>query len=336
MDPILLSLSPLVLGYGMDLLLGDPAWLPHPVVVFGWAIARTERLLNRGSARFWKGLAVATTLITGVFLVTRELEWMAGQVSPLVRLIVDTVGVFYGLANRTLIAEGRAVFAALEHGVDAGRRRLSRIVGRDTASLDAQQVKTAVFETMSENLSDGVVAPLFFYALLGVPGMMAYKMVNTLDSMIGHKDERFIDFGKAAARIDDVANFIPARLTALLMVTLTASRRGLYFILRYGRAHDSPNSGYPEAALAGILDVRFGGPHRYDGEIVDKPWIGEHERIIEASEIRRVAGINHAVCAATIGLILLLTYAHERGEDGQRISSSQTVAVANATAGGPP
>jgi adenosylcobinamide-phosphate synthase len=153
---------------------------------------------------------------------------------------------------------------------------------------------------MAENLSDGVVAPLFWFALLGLPGLAAYKMVNTLDSMIGHRDARFERFGKTAARLDDAANFVPARLTALLQCTLAGSARGLRFVARYGRAHASPNAGYPEAALAGILDVRFGGPHTYDGELVDKPWIGGNPRAIMADEITRVARLNHAVTAVAV------------------------------------
>nr|HPO01328.1 CobD/CbiB family cobalamin biosynthesis protein [Opitutaceae bacterium] len=179
---------------------------------------------------------------------------------------------------------------------------LSWIVGRDTAHLDAQQVRTAVCETMAENLCDGVVAPLFYYALGGVPAMMAYKMVNTLDSMIGHHDARHEWFGKTAARLDDLANLVPARLTALLMMLVAGSARGARFAWKYGRAHSSPNSGYPEAALAGILDVRFGGPHTYDGELVEKPWIGENARMIASGEVERVARINHAVCAAAVGI----------------------------------
>ncbi len=161
----------------------------------------------------------------------------------------------------------------------------------------------AVFETLSENLSDGVVAPLFFYAVGGLPAMMAYKMINTLDSMIGYKNEKYLYFGRVAAYIDDAANFIPARITALLMVLVSLSYRGFIFIFRYGRSHISPNAGYPESALAGILNCRFGGAHDYGGELVEKPYIGEMDRKIENSEIKRIAYINHTVCLVTILLI---------------------------------
>jgi len=308
MDAFVLTAGPLIVGYGLDLALGDPRWLPHPVVAFGRTIAGADAWLNRGQGRFAKGVFVAAGLTLGVYGFVGQLDNFAAQVSPLVQFGFRSVGVFFALANRTLVTEGRAVFAALDADLMEGRRRLSWIVGRDTERLDAQEIRTAVFETMSENLSDGVVAPLFYYALLGVPGMLAYKMVNTLDSMIGHKDERYLSFGKAAARLDDLANLVPARLTALLMVLVTASPRGFRFILRYGRAHDSPNSGYPEAALAGILGVRFGGAHCYDGEWIEKPWIGETPRWIASEEIRRVARINHAVCVVTVVLIVAIQW----------------------------
>jgi adenosylcobinamide-phosphate synthase len=304
MDGRVIAVAPLALGYVLDGWLGDPRWLPHPVVGFGHAIGAGERWLNRGAAcvRFLTGSVLALGLVGGVYFLTAWALAAAAHWHVGAGVALATVGVFFGLANRTLISEGQAVFRALDESLDAGRKRLAWIVGRDTAHLDAQQVRTAVFETMAENLCDGVVAPLFYYALGGVPAMMAYKMVNTLDSMIGHHDARHEWFGKMAARLDDLANLIPARLTALLMVLVAASVRGARFAWKYGLAHASPNSGYPEAALAGILDVRFGGPHTYDGELVEKPWIGENARAIASCEVERVVRINHAVCAAAVGI----------------------------------
>ncbi|MCX6951422.1 MAG: adenosylcobinamide-phosphate synthase CbiB [Verrucomicrobia bacterium] len=301
-------ISPLLAGWLLDLWLGDPRWLPHPIVGFGRMIGWGERRLNHGGAprRFWLGTLLTVTLVAGVYLACAVAqEWLWG-VHPWAGVGFATLGVFFGLAHRTLITEGRAVFRALDESIGQGRARLAWIVGRDTADLQEPQVRTAVFETMAENLSDGVVAPLFYYAIGGVPAMMAYKMINTLDSMIGHRDARHEWFGKTAARLDDAANLVPARLTALLMVLVTGSARGLRFVLRYGRAHASPNSGYPEAALAGILDLRFGGPLRYDGEWVEKPWIGENPRPILSEEIGYVVRLNHAVCAGCVALIVVL------------------------------
>ena len=169
---------------------------------------------------------------------------------------------------------------------------MARLVGRDTSELSAQEVRTAALETLAENLSDGVIAPLFWLALLGTPGMLAYKMVNTLDSMIGYRTERYKDFGCWAARIDDVANYIPARLTALLMVMASGRISLLWFVHHYGRNHASPNSGYPEAALAGILDCRFGGPHRYFGQLFDKPYIGDNDRPLTTADMKIAIRIN--------------------------------------------
>jgi adenosylcobinamide-phosphate synthase len=287
---------PLAAGYIADLLLGDPHGWPHPVKGFGWLIAFCDRWLNNGPGRLVKGALTTVTLCAGVYALSFWIlalvrdQWMPGY------YIVSSVGVYFCLANRSLLKEGWAVFNVLaREGLEAGRQRLSWIVGRDTAQLTEQQIRIAVLESMSENLSDGVVAPLLFYWVGGLPAMLTYKMINTLDSMIGYKREPYRLYGRFAARLDDVANFIPARVTALLMVLVTVSGRGLRFALRYGRAHASPNSGWPEAALAGILDCRFGGPNRYKGVLVEKPYIGERERVIRHEEFARVKYVNHAV-----------------------------------------
>lgn len=305
MEEALFLILPLVLGYLLDLLLGDPDNWPHPVRVYGHAIAWGEKYLNRGCGRFWKGSLMALTLLSAAYFFFLELDrWLLAY--PFMYLVVNTLFVYYGLANRALIDEGAAVFKMLdEKGLEAGRKQLSRIVGRDTSGLTAQRIRIAVLETMSENLSDGVVAPLFYYAVGGVPGMMAYKMVNTMDSMLGYRNGRYEWFGKFAARMDDVANFIPARLTAIIMVSVAGSRRGLQFILRFGHLHKSPNAGYPEAALAGILNCRFGGPNVYHGILVEKPFIGVQEREIAANEMMRVARINHRACFLMVLIVVI-------------------------------
>ena len=305
MEESLLLIIPLALGYLLDLGVGDPEKLPHPVRLFGHLIYQGERLWNKGPYRFGKGLLLATGLCLSTFLVFKILGEALLAVHPLLYLAFATIFVFYGLANRGLIAEGSQVFAVLHtQGLEAGRRQLSRIVGRDTSQLSPQQIRIAVLETMSENLSDGVVAPLFYYALAGLPGLMTYKMINTMDSMLGYRSDRYEQFGKAAARLDDVANFLPARITALLMVLVTGCWRGLVFIIRYGRRHKSPNAGYPEAALAGILNCRFGGPNHYQGLLVDKPYIGQAERSIAHEEIHRVSRVNHGTCLAMVASII--------------------------------
>ena len=295
---------PLLIGWVLDLLIGDPMWLPHPVVWFGKAIAACEHKLNRGHHRNAKGAVVAICLIALVFALTWLVRYWLLSLSSYLLLLLDAIIIFYCLAGTTLIREVREVFFALDRSLEEGRQQVARIVGRDTSELSAQEVRTAALETLAENLSDGVIAPLFWFALLGTPGMLAYKMVNTLDSMIGYKTERYKAFGCWAAHIDDVANYIPARLTALLMILASWKLRLLKFVWKNGRRHASPNSGYPEAALAGILGCRFGGPHYYFGELFDKPYIGEHDRLLDTNDMKKAVRVNRV---AEILMILIVS-----------------------------
>ena len=301
---IVVNLSPLLIGWILDLMFGDPAGLPHPVVWFGKAISSLEHLLNKGTHRKIKGALVSVFLIVGTFAVTWLFLRFLSSVWWL-DIAVQSILVFYCLAGTTLIREVRMTFAAVDDSVESGRRQVGRIVGRDTSCLSAQEIRTAALETLAENLSDGVIAPLFWYAVLGVPGMMAYKMVNTLDSMIGYRNSRYKDFGCAAARIDDIANYLPARLTAILMIVVSGRWRLLRFVWKYGSQHLSPNSGYPEAALAGILDCRFGGPHDYFGECVAKPFIGEHHRDFTSIDATKAICINRRTEILAIVLIVI-------------------------------
>lgn len=285
----LFVILPLLLGWFLDLLIGDPAWLPHPVVGFGKMISFGEHRLNKGTHRKLKGALMAIVLISMVFAVA---YFGLSILPPFGRVGVDLILIFYCLAGTTLIREVRQVFLALDRSLDEGRKQVARIVGRDTSELSAQEVRTAALETLAENLSDGVIAPLFWFAILGIPGMLAYKMVNTLDSMIGYRTDRYRDFGCWAAHIDDIANYIPARLTALLMIVAAGKPRLTGFVWRNGRNHASPNSGYPEAALAGILNCRFGGPHYYFGQLFDKPFIGTNDRPLTTDDMRTAVQIN--------------------------------------------
>ena len=285
----LFVILPLLLGWFLDLLIGDPAWLPHPVVGYGKMISFGEHRLNKGTHRKLKGALMAIVLISMVFAVA---YFGLSILPPFGRVGVDLILIFYCLAGTTLIREVRQVFLALDRSLDEGRKQVARIVGRDTSELSAQEVRTAALETLAENLSDGVIAPLFWFAILGIPGMLAYKMVNTLDSMIGYKTDRYRDFGCWAAHIDDIANYIPARLTALLMIVAAGKPRLTGFVWRNGRNHASPNSGYPEAALAGILNCRFGGPHYYFGQLFDKPFIGTNDRPLTTDDMRTAVQIN--------------------------------------------
>lgn len=276
----------------MDRLWGDPVSLPHPVIWFGKMIAFWEKRLNRGACRLLKGGIMSVQLILFVYSVTWGIEQGLSLLGTPAVVGFDIICIFFCLAGTTLIKEVRMVFEAVDRSLEEGRTQVARIVGRDTSELSAQEVRTAALETLAENLSDGVIAPLFWYLLLGVPGMMAYKMVNTLDSMIGYHNDRYLLFGRVAARIDDVANYIPARLTAFLMVLASGRLKLLSFVKRYGSEHASPNSGYPEAALAGILNCRFGGPHNYFGQLFVKPYIGVNERLLNTADMRIGIAIN--------------------------------------------
>ena len=301
---------PFVAGWIGDRLLGDPEGWWHPVVSFGKAIAAGERRLNRGEQRRSKGAIFSLALIAGTYLATALLLGLAGMISEPLRIALVAVGVFYCLAGKTLASEVRMVFEAVERSTEAGRQQVSRIVGRDTSRLSPQEIRTAALETLSENLSDGVIAPMFWFLFLGLPGMMAYKMVNTLDSMIGYRSERYRDFGACAARIDDVANFVPARLTACLMLLVSGKWRHWDFVRRYGRAHASPNSGYPESALAAILDCRFGGTHDYFGQPVEKPYIGTNDRLLTSEDMERAVRINERAELAMGLLVALLSLSY--------------------------
>ena len=282
---ILLSFTfyflPMLLAILLDIKLGDPTILGHPIIFFGRLIGWGEKRFNRGRHRrlkgaLYSGLLVGLTLFLAWYLLEQLLN--LGSIGQMVALLLATVLCFYMLSGKTLIDEVSAVFREVDRELEAGRRQVARIVGRDTAQLSAQEVRTAALETLAENLSDGVVGPILSWALLGTPGILTYKMINTQDSMVGYLNERYRAYGFFSAKLDDLVNLLPSRLTALFLL-LGAGRLDLIpFVLREGKKHLSPNSGYPEAALAGLLGCRFGGAHDYFGELVEKPYIGTQAR----------------------------------------------------------
>ncbi len=321
MNEALYGIFPLLIGWLLDLLFGDPQWMPHPVVGFGKLISWGEKRLNKGSHRKLKGALLSLFLVIFVFVATWVLLVLTSWVVSLpitgegwgegLFLALPSLIIFWCLAGTTLIREVRQTFLAVDRSLDEGRKQVARIVGRDTSELSAQEIRTAALETLAENLSDGVIAPLFWLAVAGVPGMLTYKMVNTLDSMIGYKTDRYKDFGCFAAHLDDIANYIPARLTAFLMVLASGHLSLLKFVAKYGSHHASPNSGYPEAALAGILNCRFGGPHTYFGQLFDKPYIGENDRLLTTQDMRIAIRINRiAECVTVLLLVLLYMLLH--------------------------
>jgi len=285
----------IVMGYIADLIFGDPYWFPHPVRFIGRFISSFENLLRR-LVHSETSEKIAGFILTGVtvvisYLVVWILLKISLSVSTLLFHIVNIFFIYTVLATRCLGDEAKKIYRYLINGdINNARKGLSYIVGRDTEKLDVQGICRAVIETVSENTSDGIVAPLFYLFLGGVPLAMAYKAINTLDSMVGYKNERYINMGMASARLDDIANFIPARLTSFLIaiasfITGLNPRRSLSIMLRDGRNNPSPNSGYPEASMAGALGVRLGGPSSYGGQIVEKPYIGDPEDTVTPEHI---------------------------------------------------
>lgn len=307
----------LPMAYLIDSFAGDPEWFPHPVRLMGIAIANGERVVRRSGdspgREFFAGTALTAGVIASLYYLTRIVIRLAYRRSRLLGCSTELLLAWTCLAARNLQEEAQAVSEALrQEDIVLARERLGRIVGRDTHSLDENEISRALIETLAESASDGVVAPILYLAIGGVPLAMAYKAANTLDSMIGHRDQRYLYFGKAAARIDDAANYIPSRVTALSVIAASAlsahagPRAAWDVWLRDGGKHKSPNAGQPEAAMSGALSVRLGGDNRYDGELISSPRIGEE--FPEASPAKAREAIRLTTVAAVIGLAVGLVF----------------------------
>ena len=312
-------------GFILDLLIGDPRWLPHPVQFMGKYIEYGEKFFRKVFPdNRWGlvigGMLLSVSLVILAILIPLGIIWLFVQTEPFIyektgwhvnmALIVSSIMCWQVLAARDLKKETMAVYNSLVSGdIKQARKNLSMVVGRDTEFLGEQAISRAAVETVSENTSDGVIAPMFFFIIGGAPLAFAYKAVNTLDSMLGYKNEKYIFFGRYPAILDDIANFIPARLTGLIMVLAS-------FILRYncreawrimrrdGRKHTSPNSGIPEAACAGALQVRLGGLSLYSFHPVDKPYIGDDTVKINREHIKKANSL--MMMTALIPVIVLV------------------------------
>lgn len=302
----------LLLGFLVDLLLGDPQWLPHPVQGMGWLITKLEPPLRRGFPKSDRGLlwagGVLVLLVVGLTgLCTGLVLWLCGRIHPALRFAVEVLICWQILAAKSLRTESMRVIRALETGtLDDGRRAVSRIVGRDTEQLSEEEVIAAAVETVAENASDGILAPLLWAAALGPAGGMCYKAVNTMDSMVGYKNDQYLFFGRAAAIFDDVCNFIPARVSGILMCLAAFlgfdGKNAFRIFFRDRKNHKSPNSAHTEAACAGALGLQLGGTHLYFGKPVEKPTIGDPVRGIERADVRRANDL--AFATAVLALLL--------------------------------
>jgi adenosylcobinamide-phosphate synthase len=300
---------PFLLAYILDLLVGDPPGWPHPVRLLGRIIQYWESTLYQdrvgAGALFWLAVMGSTLVLIFGLLLLLVLLPPAGGIALLIYLLCT------GLATRSLHQESQKVEMALKHGdLEAARAALGMIVGRETANLSPDEMWRALIETVAENLADGVVAPMFFILILGLPGLIFYKAVNTMDSMVGYKNYWYARFGKVAARMDDVLNFIPARLTALLMIPTAAllgrDWRGACRTLWRDRKHAaSPNAGWPEAAMAGAVGVRLGGSSIYFGRVVEKPFIGEALEPLDRRRYRRAIRVLYGTSVAMATLTLV-------------------------------
>lgn len=285
-------------AFVLDLICGDPHSFPHPVRWMGRAIAALEpRFKKMSSNLVLAGAAYAVTLITGTWLLTYLIIAAAAAVHPWLGYGIEIILIYFCIAARSLQDAALKIRESLvQNRVDEARQQVAMVVGRDVAHYNAEGIARAVVETVAENLVDGVTAPLFFAALGGAPLAMAYKMINTLDSMVGYKNESYIKFGKAAARIDDIANFVPARLSIMAVALASqilagTGERSLKTAIREGAHHSSPNAGFAEAAFAGALCVKLNGPNYYQGRLVDKPYIGIRFGRAETAHIRKACDI---------------------------------------------
>ena len=326
-SPDLAASHPFVLLFAallLDAVLGDMRWLfravPHPVALTGALIGFLDDKLNRsrrGDAALLIRGCIVTVFVAGLAAAAGALcVWLSRRLPY--GLALELFFVVVLVAQRSLYDHGRAVSVALRRdGIESARAAVSHIVGRNTSALDSHGVSRAAIESLAENFADGVVAPAFWYVILGLPGLFAYKAINTLDSMIGYKSERYRRFGMVAARLDDAVNLIPARLAALLIVfagavTPTANPlRAFKVMWRDAGKHDSPNAGWPEGAMAGALDRALGGPRHYLGGVVKSEWIGDGDARATYGDIDRalllygLACVIHTLFYAALAVVIL-------------------------------
>lgn len=309
----MVSLIPLICGYFLDILIGDPRQLPHPVRAIGLLISNTEKVLRKKD-RFlkFKGLVLLIFVSFLSFIIPYILLKFLNSINVLVGVIISSLLIFQILATKSLYTETIKVYKALNCGnIQLAKKELSYLVSRDCETMEEEDIIRSTIETISENIVDGITSPLFYIMLGGAPLGMFYKAVNTLDSMVGYKNEKYMDFGYFSAKFDDVINFIPARLTSYLIVfssfVLRLNYKDSYTILKRDKAnHSSPNSGYAEAPVAGALGIRLGGKVSYFGVIHNKPTMGNEDRRPNIEDIKSTHKIMFLTSVLTLILLIII------------------------------
>ncbi len=301
-------------AFAIDLILGDPSFLPHPVRMMGRAITFFEKVFrNISISTFASGVFFSISLVLLTWLISFSLVSSAYAIHPAAGLVLEVIFIYYCISVRSLEKAAMDVYKKLLHGnIKEAREKVSLIVGREVENLDEAGVSRAAVETVAENFVDGVVSPVFFAFVGGAPLALTFKMINTLDSMVGYKNANYIHFGKASARIDDVMNFLPARFSmpviSLAAQLLTGKGRSVFgTAIKEGKNHTSPNAGFPEASFAGALGVKLGGPNQYHGRLVSKPYIGERFGNVDPEHIKKACDLMVLSSMLWIGLIFGIT-----------------------------
>ncbi|MCR4436339.1 MAG: adenosylcobinamide-phosphate synthase CbiB [Clostridiales bacterium] len=320
-------LADVLIAYTIDILIGDPYWMPHPVRFIGWLISKTEKGLrslaekdlevpgaDKAQVERRAGAILAFFVITVTFLLVGAIVWAAYLVSPILFHIANIYFIYSALATKCLGDEAGKVYDVLvKKDITAARERLAMLVGRQTDGLDEKEIIRGVVETTAENTTDGIISPLF-YALIGslfgmgAPLVYAFKAISTLDSMVGYMNEKYMNFGRVSAKIDDAANYLPARFTGLIIPVAAFfcgknMKRSFYIMRRDRRNHKSPNCAYAEAAVAGALGIKIGGTNVYFGQVVEKPTIGDPDKELEPADIKDTVRLMYV--ASLLSLVVL-------------------------------
>ncbi|MBF0472212.1 MAG: cobalamin biosynthesis protein CobD [Nitrospirae bacterium] len=309
-------MTPLLLAFLIDLAIGDPSSRLHPIILIGRLISFFERFLRKSYRSHLIEILIGGIVVILVVGITYFISLIFINITNKFDIIISSsliaLAGSFTISTKSLCSHVKRVINKLDN-LDQARKALSLIVGRDTKNLDKQAILRAAIETLSENASDGIIAPIFYFAIGGLPLAFAYKAINTLDSMIGYKNEKYLYFGKVAARLDDIANFIPSRITGLLLIVSSFILKikyielkplnGIKIMFRDGQNHTSPNAGIPESAVAGIFGIRLGGPSIYDGKVINKPYIGDDLNFLNDAVI--LTAIKIVKLAAILGVLIM-------------------------------